>query len=238
MSSTGRCEIDNVQPLHPSSQVGLQARDQRRPAACTRVHATRNPESRRYGDPTSVDRMAGCPECGFADLDVRGDPAAGPFTWQYDEGRYGSAGETIRSASEQIAEIVRSRSESLRLRSATDRWSPLEYACHVRDVLLIQRERLLKALRGHGNEVLPMGRDERVMDDGYNEQQPRNVAAQVEQAALMFIDLLQRLGPSDWDLEVAYLFPNASPRTLRWVAVHTAHEVVHHLHDIRDTTRS
>jgi hypothetical protein len=182
--------------------------------------------------------MAGCPECGFADLEVRGDPASGPFTWEYDEGRFGSVGETIGRASEQIAEIVRSDTEHLRLRSTPDRWSPLEYACHVRDVLLIQRERVLKALRGHGDEVLPMGRDERVVDDGYNEQQPTNVALQVDQAALLFVDLLQRLRSSDWDLEVAYLFPDAAPRTLRWVAVHTAHEVVHHLHDISDTTGS
>ena len=33
---------------------------------------------------------------------------------------------------------------------------------------------------------------------------------------------------------VAYLFPEPSPRTLRWVAVHTAHELLHHLYDIDD----
>lgn len=182
--------------------------------------------------------MPGCPACGFPFVEVRGDPAALPDAWQYDEGGFGSAGETIASASEQIAEVVRSHAEHLRLRSTPDRWSPLEYACHVRDVLLVQRERVLKALRGHGHEVLPMGRDERVVHDDYNAQQPANVALQVEQAALLFVDLLQRLSPSEWDLEVAYLFPEASSRSLRWVAVHTAHEVVHHLHDINDTADS
>ena len=176
--------------------------------------------------------MAGCPECGFADLEVTGDPAIGLVTWHYDEGRFGSAGPTITTASEQIAAILRSRTDGLRIRATPDRWSPLEYACHVRDALIVQRERVLKALRGHGAEPLPMGRDERVAHDAYNEQQPRNVAVQVEQTALLFVDLLERLSPTDWDLEVAYLFPDASMKTLRWIAVHTAHEVVHHLHDI------
>jgi hypothetical protein len=78
-----------------------------------------------------------------------------------------------------------------------------------------------------------MGRDERVTDDGYNKQDPRDVAVQIEQASILFVGLLDRLTEADWSLEVAYSFPEASMRTLRWVAVHTAHEVTHHLHDMR-----
>ncbi len=182
--------------------------------------------------------MAGCPDCGFAFVEVSSDPDPALPTWGYDESAFASAGDVITTASERIAEIVRSQGANLRVRPEPDRWSSLEYACHVRDVLLIQRERVLKALRGHGDEVLPMGRDDRVVDDGYNEQQPVNVALQVEQAAVLLVDLLQRLRPSDWDLEVAYLFPEASRRTLRWVAVHTAHEATHHLHDIDGKART
>ena len=36
--------------------------------------------------------------------------------------------------------------DRLRLRARADVWSPVEYGCHVRDVLLAQRERLLLAL--------------------------------------------------------------------------------------------
>ena len=78
-----------------------------------------------------------------------------------------------------------------------------------------------------------MGRDERVEHDGYNEQDPRNVAVQVEQAALLFVGVLERLGTTDWDEAIAYRFPEPTTRNLRWVAVHTAHEIVHHLHDMR-----
>jgi hypothetical protein len=36
-------------------------------------------------------------------------------------------------------------------------------------------------------------------------------------------------------MEVAFVFRDASPGTLRWVAVHAAHEVVHHFYDIELT---
>jgi hypothetical protein len=68
----------------------------------------------------------------------------------------------------------------LRGRPAPDVWSRLEYACHIRDVLLVQRERVLMVRRGFDDEALPMGRDERVDHDGYNDQKPVDVALQLE----------------------------------------------------------
>ncbi|WP_406044517.1 hypothetical protein OG799_08560 [Micromonospora sp. NBC_00898] len=38
-------------------------------------------------------------------------------------------------------------------------WSPLEYTCHVRDVLRVQGERLALALVTEEPEFTPMGRD-------------------------------------------------------------------------------
>lgn len=112
-------------------------------------------------------------------------------------------------------------------------WSALEYACHIRDVLLVQRERVLAARRGFGHEFRAMGRDERVDHDRYNEQRPEDVAIQLHHAALLFTGDLSRLPLADWDLTMIYNFPIPSGRSLRWVAVHTAHEVVHHTNDMR-----
>lgn len=50
----------------------------------------------------------------------------------------------------------------LRSRPSPDVWSALEYACHVRDVLEVQRDRLLLALAEDRPTFVPMGRDERV----------------------------------------------------------------------------
>lgn len=181
--------------------------------------------------------MNGCPECGFTSMDIDPQEAAEghPFPWRYDESDWGAAGAQIVTACDAAAAMLRSNGD-VRTRPVPGRWSSLEYACHIRDVLLIQRERVLKALRGHGNEPLPMGRDERVEDDGYNEQDRHNVAVQLEQSAILFVGLLDRLTESEWAFNVAYAFPESSMRSLRWVAVHTAHEVARHLHDMRSPT--
>jgi hypothetical protein len=77
-----------------------------------------------------------------------------------------------------------------------------------------------------------MGRDERVVHDGYAEQDPAAVARQARDAAALFANVLTRLGP-DWERTVAYNYPVRTERSLRWVAVHTVHEMRHHLLDVR-----
>src|SRR4029077_3641040 len=99
--------------------------------------------------------------------------------------------------------------------------------------LLVQRERVLEARRSECPAPTPMGRDERAEHDGYAEQDPYRVATQLEEAAFMFANVLARLGPDDWERTIVYNYPTPTERTLRWVAVHTEHEVRHHLLDIR-----
>jgi hypothetical protein len=115
-----------------------------------------------------------------------------------------------------------------------DTWSPLEYGCHVRDVLLVQRERVFTARLIDTPSFDPMGREERVGFDGYGDQDPATVARQLRDASAMFANVLARLGPDDWERTVMYNFPALLERSLRWVAVHTAHEVQHHLLDVRE----
>jgi hypothetical protein len=78
-----------------------------------------------------------------------------------------------------------------------------------------------------------MGRDERVEHDGYSEQDPRAVARQLTDAAQLFANVLSRLDPTDWERTLMYNYPTTFERTLRWVAVHTVHEVRHHSLDVR-----
>jgi len=121
----------------------------------------------------------------------------------------------------------------VRTRRAPESWSPLEYGCHVRDVLLVQRERVLTARLIDTPSFDPMGREERVGFDGYADQAPTAVARQLRDAAAMFANVLARLAPKDWDRTVMYNYPALFERSLRWVAVHTVHEVQHHLLDVR-----
>ena len=89
-----------------------------------------------------------------------------------------AAARTVRDRAAGIAEILRATAADLRSRPESDVWSPLEYACHVRDLLLVQRERILSARRLDGYVCESMGR-ERVEFDGRAEQHPDDVARQL-----------------------------------------------------------
>ncbi|AGP61560.1 hypothetical protein OEM_00240 [Mycobacterium intracellulare subsp. yongonense 05-1390] len=158
-----------------------------------------------------------CAGCGFA----------------YDLRRATSAGHDIRALASEAVVLLSNNEIGVRSRSCPDVWSPLEYACHVRDVLLVQRERVLAARRANGHDCASMGRDERAEHDGYSEQDPAEVARQLADAAALFSNVLARLSDDDWDRTVIYHYPETHERSLRWVAVHTVHELQHHLLDIR-----
>ncbi|MEV5839113.1 DinB family protein [Nocardia sp. NPDC052112] len=161
--------------------------------------------------------MTDCAECGF-DYDPELVPEVSALT---------------RVHAAEYAALLDGDIRVLRQRRAPEVWSPLEYACHVRDVLLAQRERVLLARRVDRPEPEPMGRDERVEHDGYADQQPSDVARQLEDAAMLFANVLDRLTPSAWDRELIFTYPQRQERTLRWLALHTLHELRHHLVDIR-----
>jgi hypothetical protein len=151
----------------------------------------------------------------------------------YDTSQAAAAGRAIREQVAEVVAILQSADVNQRTRLRADLWSALEYGCHVRDVLLVQRERVLAARRVNGSGCTPMGREERVIHDGYADQRPGDVARQLGDAALLFNNVLSRLDADDWDRTVVYNYPEPRERSLRWLAVHTAHEVRHHLLDIR-----
>ena len=55
----------------------------------------------------------------------------------------------------------------------------------------------------------------------------------VKIARELFASNLDRLSPAGWDRLVIYTYPHRAERSLRWLAIHTEHEVVHHLLDVR-----
>jgi hypothetical protein len=153
--------------------------------------------------------------------------------FDYELERAERAGVAIVAGAAELADVLERDDVDLRTRRRTEQWSPLEYGCHVRDVLLVQRERVLIARRADTPSFDPMGRDERVVHDGYAELDPRDVARQLRDAALLLDNVLARLGPDEWERTVMYNFPAPWERSLRWVAEHTEHEIVHHLLDMR-----
>lgn len=153
--------------------------------------------------------------------------------FDYDLANAPNSPASITAGAAEFAAIFQNTSGDLRGRREPTVWSPLEYGCHLRDVLLVQRERVLAAQRRDRPSFDPMGRDERVEHDGYADQDPQDVAGQLTMAAQLFGNVLTRLSTEDWDRRVVYNYPEQSERSLRWVAVHTMHEVRHHLLDAR-----
>ncbi len=161
--------------------------------------------------------MYGCADCGY----------------EYDLDEAEAVGPLIVSGARGFASTLRDGDAArLRVRPEPETWSVLEYGCHLRDVFLAQRERVLRARREELPEFEPMGRDERVEHDGYALQDPADVARQLDDAALMLANDLARLDAAGWERQGIYNFPVRSERTMRWVAVHTLHEVRHHTRDI------
>ncbi len=152
------------------------------------------------------------------------------FEYDLDHAR-GAAVAITDAVADLIADLAGTTGDVATRRDA-DVWSPLEYACHVRDVLLVQRERVLAARRTERPAFAPMGRDERVAHDGYAEQAVGDVSRQLLDASLMLANVFGRLDTDDWDRTVMYNYPKRFERSLRWVAVHTLHEVRHHLLDV------
>ncbi|MBF5001669.1 DinB family protein [Nocardia sp. BSTN01] len=160
--------------------------------------------------------MDRCAECGY----------------QYRPDEAPRAATTILAGVAELAATLNDCPDARR-RRLPELWSPLEYGCHVRDVLLVQRERVLLARRTDRPALVTMGRDERADHDGYAEQGPADVAQELLVSARLLANVLDRLDAHDWNRRVLYNYPDRVERELRWVAVHTIHEVRHHLLDVR-----
>ncbi len=162
--------------------------------------------------------MTTCAECGF-DAEATGTEAIGDALGAY-PARYRAV-----LAGADPALIDR--------RPAPQVWSALEYTCHVRDVLVVQRERAVRALVEECPSFPRMHRDERVAWCRYGAQPADVVAGQLTMASELLVLVLDRLGPAEWAHPVRYHWPDEAVRDLAWMGRHTLHECHHHLFDLR-----
>jgi hypothetical protein len=135
-------------------------------------------------------------------------------------------------AEQYVARLAATSDAALRHRPAPDVWSPLEYAAHVRDVLEVQRERVMVALLHDAPTFEPMGREERVVEWRYNEQDPAGVAGEIRRNAADIGTVLDSLDDTGWARIGIYNWPERAERDVVWIGRHTVHEEVHHLFDI------
>ena len=96
-------------------------------------------------------------------------------------------------------------------------WSPLEYGCHVRDMLVVQRERVLLAQAEQTPRFVSMRRDERAVEEGYNEQDPSVVAAKIVAAADALTRTMAALDDAGWERTGVYPWPEPEVRSVEWI---------------------
>ena len=122
--------------------------------------------------------------------------------------------------------------DAVRTRPDAGTWSPLEYACHVRDVLLVQRDRLYVALVEDNPTFSPMYRDDRVELGAYADEDAGEVATHIEVAARLLARTFAVLDPVLLDRTCVYAYPSVAARSLVWLGAQTIHEAEHHATDL------
>ncbi|MEH0844228.1 DinB family protein [Micromonospora sp. CPCC 205711] len=153
----------------------------------------------------------GCAQCGFSPQDVA------------------TTGDRLRGTVPVWREAL-ARADAAR-RPAPTVWSPVEYACHVRDTCRIFRGRL-ELMLGQDDPVFPnWDQDATAVEDDYFHQAPAEVADQLATEAAATAAAFDAVRTEQWDRPGRR--SNGSVFTVRTFAVYFLHDVAHHVHDIR-----
>jgi S-DNA-T family DNA segregation ATPase FtsK/SpoIIIE len=169
-----------------------------------------------------------CDECHFV-YDAL-DPGAVPGAIRSLGGRF-----AMRLSNERADPSL---AQTIRARPGPGVWSALEYACHVRDVFLVQRERVYLTLVEQCPSFARMYRDERADLARYAAQAPNDVAHELKTAAELLAWAFSGLDDAQLQRPCIYNFPEARERTILWLGRHSVHEGEHHLRDVDAALRS
>ncbi|HEY7916793.1 MAG TPA: DinB family protein [Acidimicrobiales bacterium] len=163
--------------------------------------------------------MDRCDQCGFG----------------YEALATGEVPGTLRAHAERYGELLlrAQPADLVRTRPTPEVWSALEYTCHVRDVLLIQRDRVVLALVEDTPSYPPMYRDERVSLVGYQRESVAELVDELAMAANLMAKVFGGLSPEQLGRRCIYSFPRATERDVAWLGRHTVHETAHHLGDVQ-----
>ena len=156
-----------------------------------------------------------CPECGFEAGSI--DPA--------------HVGALIRDNAASWQQLLRqSDGRALRDRPTDERWSPLEYACHVRDVFRLYDQRLTLMLTEDDPTYPNWDQDVTAIEQHYNEQDPKEVARELDAAAKTLAGHFDAVTGAQW--ERAGTRSDGARFTVDSFARYLVHDPVHHLYDV------
>ncbi|MHB8380369.1 MAG: DinB family protein [Acidimicrobiales bacterium] len=120
--------------------------------------------------------------------------------------------------------------DNVHLRTREDRWSALEYACHVRDVYRLFDERLRLMLEEDGPVFQNWDQDVTAFEERYDLQDPAIVSGELLDAAALYADRFDTVTPLAWDRPGTR--SNGSLFTVRSLGTYGLHDPFHHLWDV------
>ena len=154
-----------------------------------------------------------CPECGLDTRRIEPADVAG----------------LLRANSTEWVGLLRGRS-ALRSRPSPGVWSPLEYACHVRDVFRLYDERL-RLMLAETDPLFPdWDQDETAVAQRYGEQDPAAVASQLAAAAETLASHFDEVREEQWQRRGSR--SDGARFTVASFARYFIHDPVHHLYDV------
>ncbi len=154
-----------------------------------------------------------CPECGFAAAEVTVDRLA---TVVRDNATTWEAVLTLEDAA---------------ARPTPSTWSPLEYACHVRDVHRVFDLRVGLMLEQDEPTFANWDQDETAVAEQYAEQDPATVAAELLDAAEGVAERYESVPSGAWGRRGRR--SNGSEFTIESLGQYHLHDIVHHAWDVR-----
>jgi hypothetical protein len=119
------------------------------------------------------------------------------------------------------------------IRSGRDdpaRWSSLEYACHVRDVFRRFSERVQLMIEQDDPLFPNWDQDATAIDDRYDEQEPRQVIAELVDAATFHAAQLEGLSESEWTRPGRR--SDGASFTVATMSRYMVHDPIHHFWDV------
>lgn len=153
-----------------------------------------------------------CPECGFDGSEVASRDVA----------------EALRhNASEWPGLLSRS---DVKVRPSDDKWSALEYGCHVRDVFVLFDKRLVLMLERDDPEFENWDQDRTAIEDSYDEQDPDSVGEDLLAAGRALADRFDSVPDDGWSRTGRR--SDGSDFTIDTFARYLLHDPVHHVYDV------
>jgi hypothetical protein len=122
------------------------------------------------------------------------------------------------------------RGRAVELRPADEVWSPLEYACHVRDVFRIYDERLRLMLTEDDPTYPNWDQDATAVADNYFGQDPAVVADELVAAAATIAERFDGVAGEQWNRPGTR--GDGAHFTIETFARYLIHDPVHHLFDV------